>query len=168
MSKVLGAILVAAGIFFFGSWVGCEQGKQRIQLQWEQDKRAARELYDQLKLMYGEQEVLHRMEMEKISHELVEAKKDHENAVAGLRSDFDQRLLQSESRAASYRRQAEAGTSACRDLASHAARLDRSLEEGRGLVREFGETLRLRERELILLGDQILNERKLLEGSHDD
>lgn len=167
MSKVLGSLLAAIGIFFLGSWVGCHQGKQEIQLQWEQDKRATRELYDQINLMYGAQEVLHQKEMEKISHELAEAKQHHQNDLDGLRFAYEQRLLQSESRAATYRHQAEAGAASCRDLASHAARLDRSLEEGRGLVREFGAALRLRERELILLGQQILNERKLLEGTHD-
>ncbi|UWJ04310.1 putative Rz/Rzl spanin protein [Escherichia phage vB_EcoS_Uz-1] len=72
-------------------------------------------------------------------------------------------MQQSERRASVYKRQAEAGTLECRSLASHAARLDNSLEEGRRLVEELRATVRLRDNQLIELGKQIQADRKLFE-----
>jgi hypothetical protein len=111
------------------------------------------------------QEVEHQKKQKEIADALAQVRTEHETTLASQRAVFDQRLLQSDRRAQVYQRQAQAGAAAQRDLASHAAQLDRALEEGRDLVRELGSTLGLRDHQLKLLGDQIRADRQLLEGT---
>lgn len=69
--------------------------------------------------------------------ELNDAKQRHQTIVSNLRSEFSDRMLESENRGKIYRNRAEAAGAECRALAEHTARLDRSLTEGRELVKEF-------------------------------
>ena len=61
-----------------------------------------------------------------------------------------------EGRAASYLRRAEAGEASCRVLADSAAKLDRSLAEGRGLVAELGGVVRERDSQIEFLSKLLL------------
>lgn len=140
---------------------GYDRGSRDVRSEWDQDKAATKAAHDALTLTYAKREESQRLEQEKIADELAQARKQHEAALSNQRINFEQRLLQSSRRAEVYQRQAEAGATARRDLASHAARLDRALEEGRGLVEELGAALRLRDHQLKLLGDQIRNDRRL-------
>lgn len=64
-----------------------------------------------------------------------------------------------------YRRKAEAGEAESRDLANHAAELDRSIVEGKRVAAELAATVRLRDEQLILLGSQIKADRAILESN---
>lgn len=169
LSRVYITIMLAGLIIGIGYKLyrfGYDQGSANIRSQWSQEKEATRQEIERLKDYYSKIEAKHREENMRLTHELSEAQKSFEVTVINQQRDYEQRLLLSQNRAAFYQRQAEAGASECRDLASHTARLDRSIEEGRRLVRELRETLRLRESQLIILGQQLLNDRKLL-GADD-
>ena len=69
--------------------------------------------------------------------------------------------LSADSRAATYRAQAEADTTARSALADKAAALDRQLAEGIGVVAELGGALKQRDAEVAVLCDQVNIERGL-------
>lgn len=129
-----------------------------------QEQKQARELaIAELEKEFLVRESAHINRAKEISDELEKVHKEHNQRISSIRADFASRLRLSESREGIYKRMSESGDLERERLASHAAELDRSLEEGRTLVRELGETLRQRDRELSLLGQQLLADRKLLE-----
>ena len=69
--------------------------------------------------------------------------------------------LSADSRAATYRAQAEADATARRNLADKAAALDASLAEGVGVVADLGGALKQRDAEVAALCDQVNIERSL-------
>jgi len=75
--------------------------------------------------------------------------------------------LSADSRAATYRAQAEADTTARSALADKASALDRQLAEGVGVVAELGGALKQRDAEVAALCDQVNIERRL-NGDADD
>lgn len=168
MKLLLKALPYLAGVvllFLLGSWIyvsGSKHGASVVQAQWDEQQKADAQAIQALRDEYALKEEAHRIENRKITHELAEAQKTYEVTLAEQRAEYDRRLQLSTNRAAIYQRQAESGAAQCRSLASHAARLDQTLEEGRSLVRELRDTLGLRDRQLILLGQQILNDRVLL------
>ena len=83
--------------------------------------------------------------IEALSIELTETRITYENTVNKLKSDFNNELLKSEKRAELYLSYAKSDRAKQRDLAIHAAKLDRSLTEGRELVKQLTETIRTRD-----------------------
>ena len=140
---------------------GFDKGAISVQTKWDKQALDDRLAADKLKKENAQKEAQHRAENTRVTHELAESQKNYELDISTLGSKYEHRLLLSKQRADSYKRQAEGGTAVCRDLASHTTRLDSSIEEGRSLVQELGVTLRLRDNQIISLGNQILNDRKL-------
>ena len=164
----LAGLLAAALLIGSGTYVylcGKDDGKEVVQKKWDAEKK----LYDTaiagLKDHYGMLEAANRTKTEELTHDLAEAQKNHDVAIANAQSDFDKRLLKSQARADYYKRMSEGGSLECRNLASHAAELDRSLEEGRLVVRELRETLGQRDREIMLLGKHIQNVYQLINNT---
>ena len=83
---------------------------------------------------------------------LTETRVRYENTVNKLKSTHANELLKSEQRAELYKRYSEADKAKQRALAEHTARLDRSLTEGRELVKQLTETIRTRNAQLRALG----------------
>lgn len=167
MRKLLPYVLIVCVILGLGYATyrhGYNHGSQKVRLLWEQDKATAQVAHTTLLELLARKGEEHRRKQQEIADELAQVRQTHEDALAQQRSSYEQRLLQSIRRATLYQRQAQAGAIAQRDLADHAARLDRALEEGIRLVEELAGTLGLRERQLILFSDQIRNDRQLLEG----
>lgn len=154
-------VLLAALGWGAYSWA-YNRGAASVQTQWDRAKAAQQAAATQLQLDYAGKEAEHRSQMAQVTKDLNQAHTQHEQALAALRADYARRLQSSEARAGVYQRQAEAGPAQCRDLASHAARLDASLEAGRSLVWELRATLGQREQQIRLLGTQLLNDRQLL------
>lgn len=155
-----GILIIGTGWYVYST--GSKHGSAKIQTLWDVDKAAHNKAMTKLKDEYASKEIINRAETIRITHELSETNKQYEVSLANLRNDYSKRLLDSDQRADVYKRQAEAGTTECGNLAIHAARLDKSLEQGRDLVREFRTTLRQREDQLRLLGQQLLNDRSLI------
>lgn len=154
-------LVVALGvtIYFWGS----SNGQDTVQKKWDEQKQEDRKAYDKLKGEYDALNRQHSYETGVLTSRLQTASQAHEDELARLNDVYAGRLQQSSKRAELYKRQAEAGTFECRSLASHAARLDESLEQGRQLVEELRSTVRLRDSQLIELGNQIRADRKLLQ-----
>lgn len=91
-----------------------------------------------------------------ISLQLADAKKEYEESISSLTGSFNDKLRQSEARASIYRSQASSSESERRSLASHAAKLDRCLTEGQQVVRELRSTVELRDKQIKLLGDELI------------
>ena len=83
---------------------------------------------------------------------LTETRIRYENTVNKLKSTHANELLKSEQRAELYKRYSETDKAKQRALAEHTARLDRSLTEGRELVKQLTETIRTRDAQLRALG----------------
>ena len=79
----------------------------------------------------------------------------------------DRLRTDAERRAATYRAMAEAGATACRDLADRHEALDRHVVEGVAVVGACRETLIRRDAEVSLLRHQIDIDRKLMNNARD-
>lgn len=160
--KAAAALLVIAGVLAVTYSLGKNEGMLEEGGKWKDEKIAldakVLELTGQVKTL----EQTNQLETTRVADELAANEQRHAKALADLAADYTQRLLGSESRANVYKRQSQGSTAERDYLASHAAELDRSLEEGRSLVRELGETLRQRDSTIRSLSEQILADRRLL------
>lgn len=165
--KVLPYILAAALVLYLGSKLYgyvFERGAQSVQVEWDKVENARKEEIEKIREVYTAREETHRTNNRNLSNALSQARLEHEVALANALRTYDERLRNSEARAVVYQRQSEGGTVERGDLASHAGRLDATLEEGRHLVRELRETLGLRDRQVQALSGQIKNDRALIQG----
>ena len=156
-----------AVVFIVGECVllGVKHGESTINAKWQKEKRETAEALLVLNGKIKQQEFGHRQETTRIDEQLRKTEDRYEEATSALVAERTQRLRQSDQRAATYAAQAQAGSDQCRSVAGHAAELDRSLEEGRGLVGELKEALGRRDDQLRLLGAQINNDRSLLDAN---
>ena len=155
-------VLLGSGIGFL--W-GYSKGADSTYSKWMEV-----ELGYQAQIVELQQEVVEAEQQFKIKEgELNERiKKDqaaYGAAIAAATRDFTERLLKSEGRAKTYAAMSQAGSIERTALANHAAKLDRSLEEGRHLVRELRETLGQRDREIMMLGEHIQNVYQLINNT---
>lgn len=158
------AILLAmSASYYSGHSQGVKTGEKNISVLWLKDQKEQAQKLLALQEEIKQKEFGHRQESARISDQLRKSETEHDQSLAALNADLAQRLRISTERAVVYQRQAEAGSDQCRGLASHAAQLDRSLEEGRGLVGELAATLRQRDEQLRLIGAQLTNDRLLLD-----
>lgn len=161
MLPIAGA-LALVGCFGLVYKIGTMDGASTVTVEWDKSKKAYDAQIATLRETVAYKETKHALESKRISDELAQAKLQFENTLTSYRADYDLRLLSSDARASVYQRAAK-GTAAERDdLAAHTAKLDRSLEEGRSLVRELGETVRQYEVTIRALTAQILTDRDLL------
>lgn len=144
--------------------LGSSNGEAKVYAKWESQKLKDAEYIAELRETISELEWNHRQETTRISYELSQANEAHARSVAALDAEYALRLSDSEKRAEIYQRMSDSGSTQSANLASYAAQLDRSLEEGRRLVKEFRATLEQRDQQLRLLGQQILSDRQLTGG----
>lgn len=152
-------VVLGATIYFWGN----SNGQSTVQKKWDAQKVEYQKAMQKLQDKYNALQRNHSYEVGLLTSRLQTAESNYASELARVSSDYDSRMQQSERRASVYQRQAEAGAFECRSLASHAAKLDNSLEEGRRLVEELRATVRLRDSQLIELGKQIQADRKLFE-----
>ena len=158
MWKLLLSSLVVLGMVLGGGYAlyrhGYKVGFQDVQAEWRQRETS-------LAKRVAELEAQHTEKQKEVAREAEILRKEHVADVVRISDDYKQRLSQSDRRAQVYRTQANACDASTRSRATHAADLDRSLEEGRGLVRELGSHLRFCEDRVRLLGDVIKADRWL-------
>ena len=140
---------------------GVDSGSRQVQAKWDDEKTTYNKAIDTLRDQYATLEAKARIDNQRNSDELAEKEKSHAVALVELRREYDGRLLQSDKRASYYQRLAKGGAVEQANLASHAARLDRSLEEGRRMVAELSATLRQRDEQLRAVSTQLKNDRSL-------
>ena len=152
-------VLAVSGSYY----VIYQHGKDVVRAEWEEDTAKRNKAMQDLQDRYDLLSLDHKAKSETYARSLEEQKNAYETRLAELSADTDRRLRLSETRASVYQRQAEGGEVERRDLASHAAQLDRSLEEGIQVVGELQSLVGLRDQQLIILGQQIRADRTLLE-----
>lgn len=155
------ATLVIGSLIWWVSHTSYVAGQRGIQEQWDAERATYKKAIDTLKDQYATLEAKARIDNQRNSDELAEKEKSHAVALVELRREYDGRLLQSDKRASYYQRLAKGGAVEQANLASHAARLDRSLEEGRRMVAELSATLRQRDDQLRAVSKQLENDRSL-------
>ena len=155
------ATLVIGSLIWWVSHTSYVAGQRDIQEQWDAEKATYKKAIDTLRDQYATLEAKARIDNQRNSDELAEKEKSHAVALVELRREYDGRLLQSDKRASYYQRLAKGGAVEQANLASHAARLDRSLEEGRRMVAELSATLRQRDDQLRAVSKQLENDRSL-------
>ena len=155
------ATLVIGSLIWWVSHTSYVAGQRDIQEQWDAEKATYKKATDTLRDQYATLEAKARIDNQRNSDELAEKEKSHAVALVELRREYDGRLLQSDKRAGYYQRLAKGGAVEQANLASHAARLDRSLEEGRRMVAELSATLRQRDDQLRAVSKQLENDRSL-------
>lgn len=142
-------------------------GSRRVSAQWAADTEKRNKAMNQLQGKYNVLQSQHQAKVEELTRDLQTSAAEHQATLDGYRTDYDQRLQLATSRANVYQRKARGSEAERNALAEHAAQLDRSLEEGRKLVREFGETVRQRDRTISALKQMVLNDRTLLTESSE-
>lgn len=155
------ATLVISSLIWWVSHTSYVAGQRDIQEQWDAERATYKKAMDTLRDQYATLEAKARIDNQRNSDELAEKEKSHAVALVELRREYDGRLLQSDKRASYYQRLAKGGAVEQANLASHAARLDRSLEEGRRMVAELSATLRQRDDQLRAVSKQLENDRSL-------
>jgi hypothetical protein len=161
IAGVLAVMAVPVALVWGSYSLGSSHKQTEMELVIAAQKLANEREVARLKDEYGTKEATARLEKKEIENALTRATAAFEADLAALRVDYDKRLLLSSQRAGVYQRLAEGGTAERTSLASYAARLDSSLEEGRSLVRELRTTLGQRDRQIEALSDQIRSDRKL-------
>ena len=135
--------------------VGYSAGSSEVKQQWVAEQKANTAKVNELKVNYEEQLNEYRQKTDSLSKEIYDTKIQYDKRIATIKSDYTNRLLNSEQRASVYKRMSEAGKCTSDDLSAYTAKLDRSLTEGRELVRELRELIKLRDQQLNQLGKEL-------------
>lgn len=135
--------------------VGYSAGSSEVKQQWVAEQKANTAKVNELKVKYEEQLNEYRQKTDSLSKEINDTRTQYDNRIATIKSDYTNRLLNSEQRASVYKRMSEAGKCTSDDLSAYTAKLDRSLTEGRELVRELRELIKLRDQQLNQLGKEL-------------
>ena len=151
-------ISVCAASYLLGEF----SGKNQVYLEWTQEKLELERKVKETQSRLNVAERTHLTETTRLQNEISQTNEVHQAELNRLKSDFDLRMQLSENRATVYRNQAKRGAAECGNLANHAAELDRTLEEGRNVVAELKEVVGLRDRQIIILSDQIKADRQIL------
>ena len=153
-SKELSWILIGVTALGAVALFSYSLGQKDVQAEWR--KEIIRVQSEMLKV-----EELHKKALQEyidknnnLQREIVDVKKDYEYSV---------RLSESEQRAKVYKRMSEQGKCQSSDLSDYTTRLDRSLTEGRQVVRLLRETLELHDNQLRQIGEQLKQMEKLHE-----
>lgn len=134
---------------------GYSAGSAKVKQQWVAEQKANTVKVNELKVNYEEQLSEYRQKTDSLSKEIYDTRTQYDNRIATIKSDYTNRLLNSEQRASVYKRMSEAGKCTSDDLSAYTAKLDRSLTEGRELVRELRELIKLRDQQLNQLGKEL-------------
>ena len=145
-------VLVCTSATFY---VGYSAGSSEVKQQWAAEQKANTAKANELKVNYEEQLNEYRQKTDSLSKEIYDTRTQYDNRIATIKSDYTNRLLNSEQRASVYKRMSEAGRCTSDDLSAYTAKLDRSLTEGRELVRELRELIKLRDQQLNQLGKEL-------------
>ena len=145
-------VLVCTSATFY---TGYSAGSSEVKQQWVAEQKANTVKVNELKVNYEEQLNEYRQKTDSLSKEIYDTRTQYDNRIATIKSDYTNRLLNSEQRASVYKRMSEAGKCTSDDLSAYTAKLDRSLTEGRELVRELRELIKLRDQQLNQLGKEL-------------
>lgn len=146
-------------------WFSYSKGKEGVQVKWDIEKQTQERVTKEIQNKYNELYKFHKGYVEYISSQLDAKEQENEERIADIERRHLDGLRKSEDRASVYRRKAEAGEAESRDLANHAAELDRSLVEGKRVAAELAATVRLRDEQIKVLGTVLTTTYSIVEGT---
>lgn len=160
---LLVSVVAGAG----GMWFGYDIGSTKVQGKWDAEKATqANKATIQSEGIRGKEQI-HAIDSGKVTDEIANAKQQFQADLAATQSVNDSRLRESEERANKYRAMSQASSVELERLAAYATGLDNAVSEGQRLVEEYRATLKQREREIVILSNQIKADRKLA-GESDE
>lgn len=162
--KILSVVLTAI-VFSLFTWFVYLKGQSSIQTEWDREKKQQATTIALVQDKYDKLYKTHVIFSKQVATTLKDKDAQFKKDIDAINSAHVDSMRKSEARAAAYERQAKAGTTEARSLASHAAELDRSIVEGKQVAAELAATVRLRDEQLILLGSQIKADRAILESN---
>lgn len=148
--KYLAVIFCVVGAYLSGF----ASGSNEKELEYFKQKQ-------ELELEYKVKEQNYLNQIKEADKALYVAKEEYEANISNLKSLHADELLKSQQRAEAYKRTALSGEAQCRSLAEYTAKLDRTLTEGRELVKELRDTLKLRDKQLVEVGNYLVAGDKL-------
>ena len=134
---ILGYIVVVCSILLVGVLIGHNSASRKYIKENNEYQQKISEKKEELRILREN----HINSQNEFTQELQEMKHEYENYISTLVNSFDDRMRESEERGRMYRERFTASSTQCGILAEHASRLDRSLTEGRELVRRLREDL---------------------------
>lgn len=155
---ILGSIAVSV----LCVWYGYHEGSKHIQALWNQDKLEQAQYINRLQQDYLNKETVYITELNTIKDTYAKAKDEYTKKLNDIKSSYSMQLQQSEQRASVYKREA-LSTDGCTNLAEYAGRLDRSLTEGRDVVKQLRELVKLRDAQIQQIGNTYKAEHTLME-----
>lgn len=155
---IIGSIM----LFIICTWFGYYQGSKHVQTLWNQDKLEQAQYINRLQQNYLNKESVYITELNIIKDTYAKAKDEYTKKLNAIKSSYSMQLQQSEQRASVYKREA-LNTDGCTNLAEYAGRLDRSLTEGRDVVKQLRELVKLRDAQIQQIGNTYKAEHTLME-----
>lgn len=134
---ILGYIVVVCGVLLAGVLIGHSNASSKYIKENIEYQRKIDEKKEELRILREN----HINSQNEFTQELQEMKHEYENYISSLVNSYDDRMRESEERGRMYRERFTASSTRCGVLAEHASKLDRSLTEGRELVRRLREDL---------------------------
>jgi hypothetical protein len=164
-----GIAMVSAAVILFGGglyFTGYSNGETHARLETALEAEATAKKVTDLQHELMAASATHSREMQEIYNDYAQESQKHALALDAISVDANNRLQLSKARADVYQRQARSSSAEQERLAKHAAELDRTIEEGRSLVRELREAVGQRDAAIRALGSMITTDRKLFSTSN--
>lgn len=162
-SKELSWILIGVTVLGAVASFSYSLGQKDVREEWQ--KETIKHQNEMLKV-----EEIHKQALQEyidknnnLQREIVDVKKDYEAKLRNINDEYSVRLSESEQRAKVYKRMSEQGKCQSFDLSDYTTKLDRSLTEGRQVVKLLRETIELRDNQLRQIGEQLKQMEKLHE-----
>lgn len=153
---ILVVILGSLGGYKYGSVV--TENKYILELQEISDQS------DKLRESLRKKNIDHQIAQEEHLLEIQKLRGNYENTINSLTSEYDSRLLESEKRSSLYRERFASTSTECEILGEHTSRLDRTLTEGRELVKRLREHIKQSELTYSEVIKYLINDRNHLNG----
>ena len=149
-------LIVAIGLLVVSCAWAYNSGARAASAKWDEYEQAFKEQIVLLERQNKDTEDAFKKELELLDDKIKKDSDEHQAAMERAGVEFAERLRKSEGRAKTYTDMSQASAAERERLAYHAAELDRTVEEGRHLVRELRETVGQRDREIESLAKLVL------------
>lgn len=159
LSLILIAILLIIGSYY----LGYRSANKTYQLKMERMELNYQKEISILKDKVKAKENEYRKKLGELETTINIQQNEYETALNNINEYYDYELRESKSRAEAFRNMSRSRTDISNSLADHAARLDESLVKGRQLVKELRETIKLRDRQIKYLGNELQLTHELME-----
>lgn len=116
----------------------------------------------ELENKYREQEKVYSEKTQDLVQQISESQESFTKQLNAIEQSYSNKLLESERRANLYKQMSSSSNNSSISLADYTARLDRTIVQGRQLVKELRATIELRDQQLKQCGEQL----KLMEKAY--